>query len=233
MIGFVAQLGLVEGVFTARRSGAQTSASIGFDRDKKIALKRNGQTITTFSEWFGASAALAFGPDDILLVRGTPADRRAFCDMLICQLDPLYCDALGGYKKSMLQKNFILGRGQDGRYLELYEQQMAESGAILALKRREVLAALAPRFAASYAEISAQNEAATLEYCPSISCEINSEEAWKNVFLKQVKKAANLERGRMFCCVGPHRDRLPYGLPARPGAGVWFAGTVPQLRHSA
>ncbi|MDD5675639.1 MAG: AAA family ATPase, partial [Chitinivibrionales bacterium] len=135
MIAFNAEVSVVEGTFFSHRTGMPLRASIGFDREKKIALQRNGQPVRAFSEWLGMAAVLSFGPEDIALVTCAPAQRRGFCDMLICQLDPLYCAALGRYKKNMLQKNFLLAHAREDDCLALYEQQMAEAGAFIALKR--------------------------------------------------------------------------------------------------
>src|SRR5512135_3380975 len=49
-----------------------------------------------------------FAPEDMLLVVGSPALRRATVDRLASQLWPAYGDALGTYGRALQQRNGLL-----------------------------------------------------------------------------------------------------------------------------
>ena len=47
----------------------------------------------------GRLRVVLFLPEDISLVAGSPAERRRYLDIALCQIDPAYCRALAEYKK--------------------------------------------------------------------------------------------------------------------------------------
>ena len=50
-------------------------------------LKKNGVLHTKRSEWIGQFNAVFFAPESLILVKGAPAERRRFLDLLIAQID--------------------------------------------------------------------------------------------------------------------------------------------------
>ncbi len=57
--------------------------------------------------------ALAFLPDDLALVEGSPSVRRRFLDRLCALLFPLYVVNLHQYRKALRQRSFLLKKGKN------------------------------------------------------------------------------------------------------------------------
>ena len=203
----------VEGEFCDGGGDRQTvTASLGFSRDKKIIMKRDGVAVNSFSEWFGERPVVSFGSDDLHLVYGAPETRRRFLDMLICQMDRAYMEALSRYRRSLACRNALLGKSNDTVQFEIYEQEMAEAGAELVFRRMEVTGKLSAHLHDFYAQISAEAESAQLEYQPNFKCDFNGKSEWKNVYLSILGERRKKDCEHGFTASGPHRDDLRFLL---------------------
>jgi len=216
MIRFSSDVSFLEGVFEQRDASPRTTVSAGFSRDKKITLSVNGLVLSSFSQWFGRATAIAFGPDDINLIQGNPKERRTFLDLLLCQIDPEYLKNLMAYKKNCAERNVLLAMDGDKTALDIYERNMASTGAAIFLKRKELVSFMQPHLAQIYREISGNAEAATIEYKPSLRCDLSTQNEWENVFYTTLKNTQKTDVRNGFSSVGPHRDELLVCVSARP-----------------
>ncbi|MDR3013779.1 MAG: DNA replication and repair protein RecF [Chitinispirillales bacterium] len=195
-----------------------SAAAIGFSRDKKVVMKRDGVDIRSYSEWFGERPVVSFGTNDLDLVYGPPETRRRFLDMLICQIDRAYLAALAAYRKSMACRNALLGKSSDSALFDIYEQAMAENASILVFKRSEAIEELQKYLSGYYAEISGEGENAMLEYAPKIKQKIsnlNTIYEWQNVYLNTLSESRSRDAELMFTSRGPHRDDLRFLMNGR------------------
>jgi recF protein len=215
MIRFSSDCGFIEGVFSTPDGLTQKLMSIGFSLNKKVSMKADGVSIASVSQWFGHGTVIPFGPDDINLIRGLPRDRRAFIDILMCQIDQEYLKNLILYKKNLAQRNVLLSLHIDDMQLDVYEKSMAEHGAVIFLKRQEIISFMKPLFADFYREISGNCESASIEYKPSVECDSDTLNDWKNVFYRGLKNARKRDLRHGFSSVGPHRDDVPVSVAGR------------------
>ena len=93
---------------------------------------------------------------------------------------------------------------------------MAESGAEIFIKRKEIISFLGPYLQDYYKEISGNRESAGILYEPSVSCECSSKNEWKNVFYELLKERRNRDLETGFSTVGPHRDDIRFLLNQKP-----------------
>ena len=49
-----------------------------------------------------------FSPEDLSIIKNSPAERRNFMDMELCQSDKIYVSLLANYKKVLDQRNNLL-----------------------------------------------------------------------------------------------------------------------------
>ncbi|MDR0306002.1 MAG: DNA replication and repair protein RecF [Chitinispirillales bacterium] len=192
------------------------NVALGFGRDKKIVMKRDGAAVNSFSEWFGERPVVSFGSDDLDLVYGAPELRRRFADMLICQMDRSYMDALSRYRKSLACRNALFGKTSDPLQFEVYEREMAAAGAELVFRRAEVLGKLSMHLSDFYAQISECREVAGMEYEQKFKCDFNSKNEWKNVYLELLGERRIRDSELGFTAYGPHRDDLRFFLDKKP-----------------
>ena len=76
-------------------------------KDKKgIAI--NGIPLKKSSDLFGNLLTVIFSPEDLSLIKDSPAQRRKFMDIELCQISKIYCYNLQQYMKSLKQRNNLL-----------------------------------------------------------------------------------------------------------------------------
>ena len=191
------------------------NTAIGFSRDKKLVMKRDGLDLRSYSEWFGERPVVSFGTDDLELVYGAPEARRKFIDMLISQIDRQYMDALTAYRKNMASRNALFGRTNDPLQFELYERAMASSAAEIVFRRREIVAELCELLNNYYSEISPRKEPVSVEYFPKFKCDFTCVSDWQNLYLNSLSERRLKDAELMFTSSGPHRDDLRFLLDGR------------------
>lgn len=144
---------------------------IQIDRGGKKAVKINNVAIAKLSKLMNYFHAVLFSPEDLMLVKGSPGQRRRFMDAAISQLYPKYLVSLTAYQKAMMQKNSLLkilrknGKKSDPT-LSVWNDSMAREGAVIMKYRGEFLAAMGLFAAGIQKEIS--GEELRLEYRPSV-----------------------------------------------------------------
>jgi len=214
MINFESDNTYIEGEFDY---GDRSSvASMGFSRDKKVVMRFDGILVKKFTEWFGKRPVISFGTDDLQLVSGTPELRRRLIDLLCSQIDSEYLESLITYKHFLSCRNQILYSNFDKIQCEIYEEKMAQSGAEIFMKRKEIISFLSPSLEDFYREISGNRESAGLLYEPSVPYDCSSKNEWKNVFYDLLKERRNRDTETGFSTVGPHRDDICFLLNQKP-----------------
>jgi DNA replication and repair protein RecF len=232
MIRFSSEYSFLEGVFTKQDGAPPITVSSGFSRDKKTSMKIDGVSQPSFSKWFGHSVVIPFGPDDIKLVQGTPRERRSFLDLLLCQIDASYLENLIAYKNNCQQRNFLLSQKCDDAHLDVYEEEMVSHGAPLFLRRQELVSFIRPHFARFYREISGNRESASIDYKPSIQCDLNTLKGWENVFYNELKSSRKKDIMNGFSSIGPHRDEILLKVNEKPAKSFASQGQCTTLTLS-
>lgn len=91
----------------------------------------------------GQVTVVVFAPTDLDLVIGSPAERRRFLDMTLCQVKPAYCRALSQYQKVLTQRSALLRRIRDGaespHALTYWDEQLSRLAAPILRERAAFL----------------------------------------------------------------------------------------------
>ena len=74
----------------------------------KKRFKFNGIIQKKLSQWIGQFNVVFFSPESLTLVKGAPADRRRFIDLLISQINSAYLNSLQNYQFALKQRNELL-----------------------------------------------------------------------------------------------------------------------------
>ena len=149
-----------------------------------------------------------FSTKDLLLLRGTPQDRRDWLDRAISQIYPAYDERLSKYDKIRVQKNNLLKNDCiDNTLLDIYNEQLVITGANIILLRQKFLKEI-QQIASSKHKIISDSEEFSLNYtCPKE--EINEIcEYLKN----ELEQRKNEEIARHQSWVGPHRDDIEFKI---------------------
>lgn len=169
------------------------------EKSKKIFV--NESECKSLAEFIGEFPVMALCSEDIKLVRGGPAERRKFVDMLISGLDADYFRRLRAYHAALNQRNALLKRGSfDEVLMDVLEAQMAEAAVSINGIRDKYLKALGGIATKKYKILSSERESAAVVFK---SAQLNLSEADYSELLKS-SRARDAALGSTSA--GPHRD---------------------------
>lgn len=187
------------------------------DEAKKKIVYINGKRVQRMADLMGQIQCVIFSPEDLQLIKGGPAIRRRYLDMLLSQLSPAYFIALQQYQKAMEQRNAILRADKRGEYydrnmLDAFEAAMAEPCGIIIPFRRKIMRDLGEYANHKYTGISGrENEPFTMTY-ECCAPDANDIPAYVRQRLKESRQA-DVARGTTG--FGIHREDLSLQLCQR------------------
>lgn len=173
----------------------------------------------------GIVRVVMFAPEDLSLVKGDPSERRAFLDDLMIQRAPRLAGVRADYERVVKQRSALLKTGARDQYLEstldIWDEQLAELGAVIIDARLGLVADLHPHIAERYAAVAGEHSVTAVTYRPRCSPdrEQRSIEEWKAALLQSARERRREEIQRGVTLVGPHRDDLDLQLGAHPVKG--------------
>lgn len=199
----------------AQRSDREVTIEVNWwDGAKRF--KVNGVAQTRISDILGKISVVLFAPEDIVLIKGTAAHRRRFLDMELSQIRPVYLNALQQYRQVLRQRNELLRQSDPGPdLLGVWDEQLAQHGAILVDERAAFVAQLAELGKAAYERI-AGGEQIEVRYQPDVP---------GNESLRAVlEKARASDLRRQMTMRGPHRDDLEVRVAGQPARNFGSQG---------
>lgn len=141
--------------------------------DKKSArrvLYHDGMVIPKISSYMGVCNTVIFAPEDLSIVKGQPASRRKYLNLLICKVSPSYYDTLGKTRRVIEQKNASLksfkGRFDKSREneLEYWDFSLADLSASLIIERFRYCELISRTAASHHSVISDGKESLKVGY---------------------------------------------------------------------
>ena len=178
----------------------------------------NGIKKNKSSDFLGNIKAVSFSVNDLLLLRGTPEDRRKWIDIAISQLYPAYGERLTKYNKIRIQKNNFLKDAKkngnlDGNLLEVFNTQLVASGSNITYLRLKFLKEI-EEFAINTHKQIAENENLKFSYLSKIQSDedyLTQEFSINKIaedFENKLIERKDEEIIRAQTLVGPHRDDI-------------------------
>ena len=192
----------------------------------------NSSPLPRARELIGILRSVVFAPDDLVLVKGDPGDRRRFLDELMVQRAPRYAGIRSDYDRVLKQRNSLLRSASVARgstdaaiaTLEVWDDRLIELGSQIMSARAQLVRDLNPVLGKSYEAVArgAQRDEAVTVYVPSFTVEpgvaggpADYEEPFRTALAD--RRRDELDRG--ITLVGPHRDELSCLLGALPVKG--------------
>lgn len=177
----------------------------------------NRQPLRRARDMLGALRVSVFAPDDLVLVKGGPGERRRFLDEVLVALHPKH-DALQRDVERILRQRNALLRQSGGRLtpdvevtLDVWDTKLASSGHALAEARESLVAGLEPEVAKAYDQVAHTAADVTTRY----------QRSWGDSLADALADSRGDDLRRGVSLVGPHRDELNLAiatLPARTHA---------------
>lgn len=219
LIGWGADFARVRGEVEREAAGARIEILLRRQAAKEI--KVAGEILRRHSDLLGTLTAVVFSPDDLQLVKGSPALRRRFLDIEIAQVSPAYRHYFTRYQRVLRQRNNLL-KAVSGGYasrdaLQVWDEQLIDNGARIVAKRAETVRRLSVWSQEMQARISGGKEELTLAYRPFFAGEEEPpSDEWEDPMAVAQRFRETLERVRRdevirgTTLAGPQRDDIAF-----------------------
>lgn len=184
---------------------------------KKI-IKLNGIKKNKSKEFLGNLVAVNFCTDDLMLLRGAPADRRSWIDDCIAIIYPSYQERLQKYNKIRSHRNNLLKTLKFQNNLEeslsVWDEQLVIAGSNIIYLRLKYLNEIKDVVQNKY-HIIAPEEELTLRYNSTVLEEVNdfaqfSIDEIAEKFKQKMTESRTEELIRAKTLIGPHRDDVEF-----------------------
>jgi DNA replication and repair protein RecF len=167
--------------------------------------------LTRHRDLLGALRVTVFAPDDLELVKGGPAHRRAYLDDLLVSVAPRYAAAHADYDRVLRQRNALLKggmRGEDARpTLDVFDEQLVQAGAELVRGRLRLIARLTPAVDTAYRDLAGEAERIDARYAAEWAEGATPDaDAVPEALRAALERLRSREIERGTTLVGPHRD---------------------------
>ncbi|MBL4632731.1 MAG: DNA replication and repair protein RecF [Kofleriaceae bacterium] len=215
-----------------KREGIERRYELTINQRSRI-VRLDNKAVRPISRYFGQFNIVLFAPEDLLVARGSPSDRRKFLDRAVFNLAPDFLPCAQDYEKVLKNRNLTLksenmGASQKEQMLEVYDSQLASLAAKMLRARIDYLKAIGPLFEQGFESITRTGLPAKLIYQPAGDIEAGSsteEELIESYQLGyQKNRAMDLARGSTS--LGPHRDNLHFELASQPAANFASQGQL-------
>ena len=198
----------------------------------------NGETLRRHLDLLGVLNAVQFSSLDLELVRGSPESRRNWLDTLLIQLEPIYARILQEYSRVLRQRNALLKEIRKREadqleesknssaisQLELWDEQLVETGSRVTRRRARVLERLAPIAGAIHAEISGKTEDLEVKYAPNVLWSEDDTASVQKAFWEKLEQRRTAEQHQGTTVVGPHRDEIELTINQTPAKSYGSQG---------
>ena len=128
----------------------------------------NGVKLKGTRALFDVFKCIAFIPDDVDIIKGSPEKRRSFIDMAASQLNPLFVVHLSKHNVIMNQRNVLLKEIMQGNapasVLEVWDRQAAHEGSLISYMRNDYVGKINEICGRLYKTISGGSEELEIEY---------------------------------------------------------------------
>jgi DNA replication and repair protein RecF len=205
---------------------------VGFAPGQGKRVRWEGLEVASLDDLRGRSQVFIFVPESLLLVKGSPARRRAHLDAFAAALDPRYAAAARDLQGVLRQRNAQLAavkHGADPAALDPWDTQFARVAAELGRRRRALVDELAEQFAEVAAALAPAGERFTIRLVAQLDA-VGYDEA---VLLDELRERRPGEVGRGLSLYGPHRDDLKFQEVGAVEAGVDVRSDSPQAPVTA
>lgn len=164
----------------------------------------------------GWPGVVLFTPDDLLLIKGSPQERRRFLDHELALFQSQYDHYFSRFNRIVFQRNNLLRDIRDKRAknntLQAWNEQLGRYGARILFFRLELLKKFIPHLRQVHLKLTEGLENLEIKYHSSFKATNTSEEELYNQYLEALEVVQEDEIARAQTLIGPHRDDLSFFL---------------------
>ena len=212
--------------------------AIGFERaGKRKRVRVDGAVVERLGDAVGALPAVMFSPADVELVAGGPAMRRRFLDIMLAVASRGYLRALQRYRGVLVRRNAALRdaarhhSGSAGARIEVWDEPLAEYGALLWAERQSWVRIVASRFTELCHAIG--GDTVSMRYASALAHPADEADR-REALRRALEEQRGLDVRFGLTRSGPHRDDLLITLDTGGGSrDLRIFGSAGQQRSAA
>lgn len=178
--------------------------------------KVNNLDAPKLSAYMGKLNVILFAPEDLNLVKGSPALRRRFIDMEFGQMSSAYLANLSLYKQTLKQRNAYLKQlkfhqAKDQTFLDVLTDQLTQYGGLVIAARAKLLQAMNKFAAVIHSDITRGGEHLTMRYVSQVHEDAFTDAQAATARLQELfvkSRQRELEQGTTL--IGPQRDDVQF-----------------------
>ncbi|MGY1822611.1 DNA replication/repair protein RecF [Geodermatophilus sp. SYSU D00079] len=219
-----------------RREDRELLVEIEINPGRANRVRVNRAPLPRPRELLGLVKSVLFAPEDLVLVRGDPAERRRFLDDLLVSRTPRLAGVRSDYDRVLKQRNALLktarlARGNALATLDVWDGHLIDLGGQLLAARLRLVADLGPHVTRAYAGVAGADAAtAALGYASTVplagdgtplaeGARLPDAAELSTALRERVAERRGEEVDRGMTLVGPHRDDLVISLGSLPAKG--------------
>lgn len=166
----------------------------------------DGEKVGRMSDFIGRFPVVPLSSGDLMLLRGSPGERRRFMDLTLSALDGSYYEALRNYHKGIAERNRLLKQGGSEGELSAFEAELAPCAHRIQTERAAGVSALQGVLKGIYQSLAEGDEGPELTY--QANTEGEGPDFYRELWARQ------RARDRIIGATqkGPHRDDFKLGL---------------------
>ncbi|MGZ0656670.1 DNA replication/repair protein RecF [Coraliomargarita sp. W4R53] len=166
----------------------------------------DGEKVTRLVEFIGRFPTVTLCSSDLMLLRGSPSERRRFMDLTLSVVNRAYYTALRDFHRGIAERNRLLKNGGSSAELSAFEAEIAPHASVIAVFREQGMAMLREVLCQVYDQIAEADEGPELEFRPNVDCrDIESYRRLLHDSRKRDQMIGATQRG-------PHRDDFHLAL---------------------
>lgn len=175
---------------TTRLKDRDNLIKFRYVKNKGKHIEINGVKRDKLSDILGHFNMIMFSPETLEVIKGSPAVRRKFLDILLCQTNRNYLYYLQQYNSLIKNKSAALKKGKDEqKYLDIipiWNEKISFYGGRIAAIRMNAVNILDRYMKTEMGKITAGSETSSIVYKTFCDFDVNSDEEY---FESQLKKA--------------------------------------------
>ncbi len=165
-----------------------------------VPIKRSAQLM-------GLVNIILFSPEDLAIVKDSPAERRRFIDMELCQLNKIYYSNLSNYNKIINQRNNLLKNLYYDKsqldMLDVWDIQLADYGIKIIKDRNNFIDMINEIIFDIHKKLTSDKEELNIVYEKNVN---------EDVFLQELAIKRDIDIRYQSTQTGPHRDDISFIL---------------------
>lgn len=169
-------------------------------------VQMDGEKVSRLGEFIGRFPVVPLTSGDLMILRGSPAERRRFIDLTLSAVDGAYYNALRHYHRGVAERNRLLKKGGSAAELSAFEAEIAPHAVSITQGRKVGVELIRHALKQVYLGIAEADEGPELDFKPSAHTE--DVEAFRKLLHDGRKRDQILGSTQK----GPHRDDFQLNL---------------------